>query len=144
MYRLAFILFACLVLLPLRCLAQGSIPGRDPGRLPSDLRALHTLRDEFTSRANDGSDAFLRRFWKHSGRVARTRGPNILHAMMEDAHHWKGEEILAYHSLIFQLDRRPTLQIFAAYERNNPSTKPFFDELRAEMANADEARKRLH
>ena len=142
MYKFALLLVACLAMLPVRCLAEDKVPVRDPRRFPADLRALHSLRDEFASVSNDGSDAFLRRFWKHSGRVARARGPAILYALMEEAHQWKDEEILAYHSLIFQLKRRPTLRIFAAYERADPSTKPFFEELRGEMARVDEARRK--
>ena len=69
--------------------------------------------------------------------MARTRGPAILYAMMEDARHWHGEEILVYYSLIFQLERQPTLRIFADYERTHPSSKSSLDELRNEMADYD-------
>lgn len=132
------ILATCALLLPVRCLAEDAVPVRDSRRFPADLRALHGLRDEFFQAPDNQSDTFLRHFWVHSGRVARERGSAILYAMFEDAPHWQDEEILVYYSLIFQLKRRPTLQIFAAYEHAHPASKPFFDGLRNEIAGYDE------
>lgn len=137
MHRITLLLATYLVLSAVCCQAGDDVPVRDPKRFPADLRALHALRDEFANTSGDQSEASGRRFWEHSGRVARARGPAILHAMMEDARHWYDEEILVYYDLIFQLDRQPTLRILADYERTYPSNKDFFDGLRNEMADYD-------
>jgi hypothetical protein len=111
-------------------------------RQPDDVAILRHLYREVAAHGGIDTEPFASQFWSESGRIARARGPQILHALFREARGWRDEEIIAYLPLIIQLDRRQTLDILRRYEQYDPRSRELVSYLRGELRQYDDSHRK--
>lgn len=104
------------------CFAVSPVLAKDVPKenstLGKHLKQLNQLVDVFVRTAKAG-DQFGADFWKASKILADSEGPAIVHAVMEQAKGWTGEEEMLYWPLMALLPRNETVKLLERYKRSN-------------------------